>query len=404
MFRPSSISSIGAALALGVFMPAFTAASGVPQERFERLTQGINTSHWFAQTGSLTEEHFRSHMTNADFDAIERLGFQHVRLPVEPGPMFDSEDPESLPDDYLAHLDWAIEEFLERDIAVIVEIHTSGEFVERLEEDDAHVENVAAFWRGFAAHLSQYDPDWLFLELLNEPRVSNAERWNWVVRELASAAREGAQEHTIVVSGHGWSNDLRLMELEPLDDPNLVYNFHFYTPHSFTHQGASWGADFWPELRHMPFPSTPENIQDSLEATDDERAESIVRHYGEERWDEERLRERIAEVAAWGEEHGLRLTCNEFGIYHARVPREDGLRWLTAVREAFEDHGIGWAMWDYRGGFRVVEHENGAVTPDEGVLEALGLINWAMWDYRGGFRPGRGDNGALSLGEEAPRR
>lgn len=404
MFRLSSVSSIGAALALGVFMPAFTAASGVPQERFERLTQGINTSHWFAQTGSLTEEHFRSHMTNADFDAIERLGFQHVRLPVEPGPMFDSEDPESLPDDYLAHLDWAIEEFLERDIAVIVEIHTSGEFVERLEEDDAHVENVAAFWRGFAAHLSQYDPDWLFLELLNEPRVSNAERWNWVVRELASAAREGAQEHTIVVSGHGWSNDLRLMELEPLDDPNLVYNFHFYTPHSFTHQGASWGADFWPELRHMPFPSTPENIQDSLEATDDERAESIVRHYGEEKWNEERLRERIAEVAAWGEEHGLRLTCNEFGIYHARVPREDGLRWLTAVREAFEDHGIGWAMWDYRGGFRVVERENGTVTPDEGVLEALGLVNWAMWDYRGGFRPGRGDNGALSLGEEAPRR
>ena len=375
MFRKPCISVFGAALTLGLFTTAFAAASGVPEERFERLTQGINTSHWFAQTGSLTEEHFRSHMTSADFDAIQDMGFRHVRLPVEPRPLFDSEDPESLPDDYLAHLDWAIQEFLDRDIAVIVEIHTSGEFLDRLEDDDAHVENVAAFWRGFAAHLSQYDPGWLFLELLNEPRVSSADRWNWVVRELASAAREGAPEHTIIVCGHDWSNDLRLMELEPLDDPNLVYNFQFYTPHNFTHQGATWGADFWPELHHMPFPSNPDNIQDALEATEDEFAQSVIRNYGEERWDEERLRERIAEVAAWAEEHGLRLTCNEFGIYHARVPREDGLRWLAAVREAFEDHGIGWAMWDYRGGFRVVERENGTVSPDEEVLEALGLSN-----------------------------
>ncbi|MFP4193261.1 MAG: glycoside hydrolase family 5 protein, partial [Candidatus Hydrogenedentota bacterium] len=322
MFHASFISIVSAALTLSLFMPAFTAASGVPQERFERLTQGINTSHWFAQTGSLTQEHFRSHMTNADFEAIQAMGFRHVRLPVDPGPLFDSDDPESLPDDYLAHLDWAIEEFLERDIAVIVEIHTSGEFVERLEDDDAHVEKVAAFWRGFAAHLSQYDPDWLFLELLNEPRVSDAERWNRVVRELASAARDGAPEHTIIVCGYEWSNDLRLMELEPLEDPNLVYNFHFYTPHSFTHQGATWGADFWSELHHMPFPSTPDNIREALDATEDAFAQSVIRDYGEERWNEERLRERIAEVAAWGEKHDVRLTCNEFGIYHARVPRE----------------------------------------------------------------------------------
>ena len=32
-------------------------------------------------------------------------------------------------------------------------------------------------------------------------------------------------------------------------------------------------------------------------------------------------------------------------------------------------------MWDYRGGFRVVERENGTVSPDEEVLEALGLSN-----------------------------
>ncbi len=400
MFRTPHDLRVFAAWTLGMLgMTLAAAGSGVPEERFERLTQGINVSHWFAQTGSLTEGHFRSHMTNADFDAIREMGFRHVRLPVDPRPLFDSENPESLPEDYLTHLDWAIGAFLDRDIAVIVEIHTSGEFLDRLEDDDAHVENVATFWRALAAYLSRYDPDRLFLELLNEPQVRSADRWNWVVRELASAVREGAQEHTIIVCGHEWSNDLRLMELEPLDDPNLVYNFHFYTPHNFTHQAATWGADFWPELRHMPFPSNPDNIQDALEATEDSGVRDIIWDYGEQRWNEERINQRIAEVAAWGEEHGLRLTCNEFGIYHAGVPREDGLRWLRAVREALEDHGIGWAMWDYRGGFRVVQRDNGTVYSDEGVLEALGLINWAMWDYRGGFRPGRGDDAAVSSDE-----
>ncbi len=367
--------SIAAGALSAILFVGLQAGAGVPDERFERLTRGINTSHWFAQTGSLTEEHFRSHMTDADFDAIKDMGFKHVRLPVSPNPLFDSEDPENLPEDYLAHLDWAVEAFLDREIAVIVEIHTSGLFLNRLEDDDEHVANVAAFWRGLARHFSKHDPDWLFLELLNEPQVDSADRWHWVVRELTAAAREGAPEHTIIVCGHDWSNDLRLMELEPLDDPNLVYNFHFYTPHNFTHQGATWGADFWPELSHMPFPSDPDNIEDALAATDDERAQNIIRNYGEERWDAERIRERIAAVAAWGEEHGLRLTCNEFGVFHANVPREDGLRWLTALREALEEHGIGWAMWDYRGGFRVVQHEDGQPVPDEGVLEALGLLD-----------------------------
>jgi len=44
------------------------------------------------------------------------------------------------------------------------------------------------------------------------------------------------------------------------------------------------------------------------------------------------------------------------------------------VRAALEADGIGWAMWDYRGGFSVVLKEDGQPgKPDPATVEALGL-------------------------------
>jgi endoglucanase len=50
------------------------------------------------------------------------------------------------------------------------------------------------------------------------------------------------------------------------------------------------------------------------------------------------------------------------------------MNWIRDVRTAFEADGIGWAMWDYRGGFGVsVEGRRaGLRMVDEKVVEALG--------------------------------
>ena len=48
--------------------------------------------------------------------------------------------------------------------------------------------------------------------------------------------------------------------------------------------------------------------------------------------------------------------------------------WLRDVRRALEKRGIGWAMWEYHGGFGVVTSENGGIaTPDDATVKALGL-------------------------------
>ena len=79
-------------------------------------------------------------------------------------------------------------------------------------------------------------------------------------------------------------------------------------------------------------------------------------------------------VAAWGKKNDVPLICNEFGVHRPVAPADSRMRWIHDVRTALEDDGIGWTMWDYRGGFGVVWKENGKPAKvDDAVVEALGL-------------------------------
>ena len=48
--------------------------------------------------------------------------------------------------------------------------------------------------------------------------------------------------------------------------------------------------------------------------------------------------------------------------------------WIRDTRTALESDGIGWTMWDYRGGFGLVTKQDGQPAQvDESVVKALGL-------------------------------
>jgi endoglucanase len=68
------------------------------------------------------------------------------------------------------------------------------------------------------------------------------------------------------------------------------------------------------------------------------------------------------------------LICNEFGAYRDYTDPGSRMNWIRDVRTALEADGIGWTMWDYRGGFGVVSKEDGQPAQVDGaVVEALGL-------------------------------
>lgn len=348
--------------------------STVPASRLARVRRGVNLSHWFAQSRDYSEKHLREHTNARDVELIRSLGFDHVRFTVEPAPLFDEAHPAELKRDYLRHLDGALDLLLGAGLAVVFDLHPSDEFKLRMRADDRFVNSFSDFWRALARHLSTRDPERLLLEVVNEPMVEDPYRWMGIQARLAAAIREGAPRHTIVATGPRWSSIEQLLLIEPLADRNVVYTFHFYEPHNFTHQGATWGADYWPYLKGVPYPGSPEALAPLVAAAEREQVRAVLKDYGEQRWDAARVEREIAQAAEWARRRGVPLTCNEFGVYRAYTPAPDRLRWLADVRAALEKHGIGWTMWDYAGGFGVaVREKDGSARLDPATAAALGL-------------------------------
>jgi endoglucanase len=373
----ASLGSVSPLLAQGAASgPSIPPVSSVPASRLAHLRRGINTSGWFAQVydkRGYTKEHFQNWTTAEDIALIRSMGFDHVRLSVNPQPMMVSHQPEEIPAEYLGSLDAAVKMILDHGLAVVIDLHPDSEFKARLAKDDSFVPEFADFWRVLARHYSTWDAERVFFEILNEPGMSDRYRWSGVQAKLAAAIREGAPQHTIIAAGARWSDDDDLVFIEPLRDPNVIYNFHFYEPHIFTHQGANWSAYFWHWVKGLHYPSSPESAAKVVASVPDAVDRLAVIRYGEEHWDAARIDAEITQVAEWARQRGVPVVCNEFGVYRDYVDPQDREAWIHDVRTSLERHGMGWTMWDYSGSFGVVTKKGGRNVPDEVTLRALGL-------------------------------
>jgi len=367
-------------LLAGTAFAQSSAASNVPTSpafaRAQHLKHGINASAWFAQVydkRGYTKEHFDTWTTVEDIALIKAMGFDHVRLSVNPEPMFNTREPNKIPRDYLDSLDAAVKMILDHGLAVEIDLHPESDLKTRLAKENTFVEQFADFWRTLAAHYSSWDADRVFFEVMNEPEFSDPYRWLGVQTRLAAAIRQGAPAHTIIAAGAHWSDDDDLVFGEPLHDPNVIYNFHFYEPHIFTHQGATWGSYYWHWLSGLKYPSDEKSAERVAAQVPNEVDRLAVIRYGHEHWNAARIEAEMEQAAAWARRRGVPLTCNEFGVFRDFADPQDRAAWLHDVRVAMEKNGIGWTMWDYSGNFGAVIKKDGKTTPDDGALRALGM-------------------------------
>lgn len=350
--------------------------SSVPASRIARLRRGINASEWFAQVydqRGYTKDHFQSWTTSEDIALIKSIGFDHVRLSVNPQPMMANHRPDEITAEYLGYLDAAIKLILDQGLAVVIDLHPESDFKARLAKDDSFVQEFSDFWRALARHYSSWDAERVFFEILNEPEFPDQYRWYGVQAKLAAAIREGAPQQTIIAAGARWSDDDELVFIEPLRDPNVIYNFHFYDPHIFTHQGATWGTYFWHWVKGLHYPSSPESAAKTAAGVPDAVDRLAVIRYGQDHWDAVRIDAEVTQVAEWSRQRGVPVVCNEFGVYRTYADPHDREAWIHDVRSALERHGMGWAMWDYSGSFGLVSKKDGRIMVDDMTVRALGM-------------------------------
>ena len=344
--------------------------------RAQHLRHGINASEWFAQSAEDYSTARTDRYTNDDDIALmAQLGFDSVRLSIDAVPLEQSPwNKEGFNADFMGRLDHAVDAMLAKGMAVQIDIHPESLYKTEVRTTSAGVDRFVMLWRKLAAHYATRDPEKVFFEIMNEPEVSDPYRWAGIQARAAAAIRDVAPRNTIIATGPNYSGIADLLTQQPLPDGNVIYTFHFYEPHEFTHQGAGWGATWWIYTHGVPYPATENSMSEVLKQIPDASHRYAMEHYWLDHWDAHRIRLQIDAAAAWGKDHNVPLLCNEFGAYRRVTEPASRMAWIRDVRTALEADGIGWTMWDYRGGFGVVWKEDGKPAKvDPAVVEALGL-------------------------------
>lgn len=345
-----------------------SSTTGLAFERAKALQHGINLSGWFSGSGDLTQQHLDTYITEADFKLIHAMGFDSVRLGIDPTLFTHNQDQH-----VLQQIDHAIGEAIAEQLAVTIVVFPNDDYKHGLANNARAVDDFVLLWRVLAEHLAATNADKVFYELINEPEVQDPYRWMGIQARVVAAIRRIDAKHTIIASGANYSDLEDLLAIEPVNDNNVIYNFHFYEPYPFTHQGASWGSSEWVYYKDIPYPATPEALAEQMKHVPDDLARYYLFLYGAGGWNRQSIASRLGFAAMWAKERNVPIIANEFGVFRDTADAASRTRWIEDVRSALEENHIGWAMWDYCGNFGVVKRSDTGISPDAAVLRALGL-------------------------------
>jgi endoglucanase len=333
--------------------------------RFE-IHRGTNVSHWLSQSDRRGEER-RRWFTRDDAVFLARLGFDHLRIPVDEEQLWDDQGRPIA--EAFGLLDAALDWTAELGLRAIVDLHILRSHHFNAKEKPLWTQpetqrHFLALWTELSARLHTRRTDLVAYELMNEPVADDPEAWNRLLADAYRTVRQLEPERVLVIGSNLWQSPATFDVLRvPPGDPRIILSFHFYSPMALTHYGASWtkAGEYRGPVRYPGrvvedrdtqglAPDLVASLRDSMRVYDRDVLASLI--------------ERPRALAA---QTGLPLYCGEWGAL-VNAPRADRLRWYADVRSMLEKHGVAWAAWDYKGGFGIVDDDG---RPDFGLIETL---------------------------------
>ena len=352
-----------------VFASSLLAASTLPASPSDPfpLRRGTNISHWLSQSrtrGPSRREYFQ----RKDAAWLASLGLDHLRLPVDEEQLFDEAGkPEAEAFELLNKaLDWCDEFSLRAVVDLhILRSHHFNEKVKPLWTEAAAQERFYECWRLISKQIGTRSPLKVAYELMNEPVADDPELWNKLVDKCSKTIRALEPERRLVIGSNMWQSYDTMDALRvPADDPCVILSFHYYHPMVLTHYLAGWTkVGEYKGPVNYPGRLVPEADLAAAPA-DLKRAMSPERIV----FDRSTIAAMVAKPVARAKQLNLPLYCGEWGAID-KAPMELRVRWYEDMRAVLEANNIGWATWDFKGGFGLMK--GGApVTP---VIRALGL-------------------------------
>jgi aryl-phospho-beta-D-glucosidase BglC (GH1 family) len=293
-------------------------------------------------------------LSDADLDYLRDVGVRSVRLflwpkygdrwnYLTPGkPMDPDHNPE------VARVSKFVARVTKRGLAIIL-VPFGGPFYQP-DQTDASLAMQVGWFEEFADYARRHwKPDKVLIETWNEPQIPTAEAWRKVESALIAAVRRKAPKFTVVATTLNWSAADELVKTQAYMDKNIIYDIHFYAPMEFTHQGMPWMGPYFTGLCHNPYPGT-------------------------KGFDAEHIRQNLNAAAEWAKRQHAQVVIGEFGAGNLCSTPEDKAAYLQDVRQAAEDLGLGWMVWDFNKAFAIASPDkDGRWRIDPRYLDAL---NW----------------------------
>lgn len=273
--------------------------------------------------------------TPQDLRDLAALGANHVRwqltwdsFPTSPADTASVQQYEDWLEKTLAHVDTLLPLCHELGLRVLIDLHTPPGGVTprqamRMFTEKQFQASLVESWERIARRYKDSPAIWGY-DLLNEPMegivAPGLSTWRELAEEAARRIRTIDPDRTIVVEAAPGGSAIALAEFTPLPVPNIVYSFHFYEPHAFTHQKV-----------YDTFPLSltyPGEIQGRL-------------------WNKESLRHIMQKVAGWQREHQVHIYVGEFSAIRW-APGDSALAYVRDCIELFEEFGWDWAYHAFR--------------------------------------------------------
>ena len=276
-----------------------------------------------------------------DFAIMAEWGFDFVRLPCSYHCWSRPDDWLNIDEKQIKHIDQAVEFGKRYGIHVNLNFHRAPGYCvnppaepKDLWTDESALDACAFHWRHFAARYKGIPSTQLSFDLLNEPAGTEEPNYVRVAKRLIETIRAEDPSRLIVADGYKWGND----PVHGLADMNVAQSTRGYQPMHISHYTASWigGSDKW------GVPAWPLKLKDQV-------------------WDKERLRRERIEPWKQLAAKGVGVHVGEWGAY-VHTPHDVALAWMGDCLDLWKEAGWGWALWNLRGGFGVLNTKRADVT------------------------------------------
>lgn len=326
------IENLQKGMGIGGWLTNYKRFNVLPPERRMKITIG-------------DMEHFASYITETDIEYIASLGMDHIRLG------FDQIVLEESPYVYREPIVEILHDFVnwcrKYGLRPILNMHKAiGNYCDILEErglmQDKDLQNrFVSVWEKLENEFAGQND--VVFELLNEVVNATATEWNVLAEKTIAAIRAKNKERLIVVGGVEWNNPPALPAVKVYDDENIIYTFHCYAPHEFTHQQGVLQAPQLYYNRKMPYPC------DDIERYRDYQrgVEGQTKYEEYDRIDIRFLRDYLSPAKKFTEDHPDKvLWCGEFGtIRHAKLEWREN--WMRDMISILKEWDIPYCVWNY---------------------------------------------------------